>query len=88
MKFKHPSVTAENLHEGPQHRDILPNLNEADVRCSVLEDSPPEAPSYPILVNRESLWNKAKGYLEAQILHSWIKKENPWSFGLFDIIQK
>ena len=61
MKFKNPSATAENSHEGPQHRDILPNLNEADVRCSVLDDSPSEAPSYPIVVNRESLGNKAKG---------------------------
>ena len=55
MKFKHPSATAENSHEGPQHRDILAILNEADVHCSVLDDSPPEAPSVPIVVNGESL---------------------------------
>ncbi|PFX23630.1 hypothetical protein AWC38_SpisGene11812 [Stylophora pistillata] len=61
MKFKHPSSTAENSHEGQQHRDISPNQKEADVPCSVLDDSPPEAPNDPIIVNEESLGKKRRG---------------------------
>lgn len=61
MKFKHPSSTAENSHEGQQHRDISPNQKEADVPCSVLDDSPPEAPYDPIIVNEESLGKKRRG---------------------------
>ena len=61
MKFKHPSSTAENSHEGQQHRDISANQNEADVPCSVLDDNPPEAPNDPIIVNEESLGKKRRG---------------------------
>lgn len=63
MKYKHPSATAETSHKSPHHKDILANLNKAEMRCSVLDDSPTETPSEPVVVidREKSLQNKRRG---------------------------
>ena len=63
MKFKHP--TAHNdTQEGSKNGSMLANLNETDVRSSLLEDSPQdpdivqEAEAPIVIDNRGSHANK------------------------------
>ena len=82
MKVKHP--TAQNdTQEGSKNGSMLANLNEVDVRSSLLEDSPQDADivqeaEAPIFIeNRGSVANKRRG--STKPTQSNLKRK-PWIF--------
>ena len=82
MKVKHP--TAQNdTQEGSKNGSMLANLNEVDVRSSLLENSPQDADivqeaEAPIVIeNRGSVANKRRGSTKPAQSNS---KRKPWIF--------
>ncbi len=63
MKYKHPCATVETSNKGQQPKDIVANLNETEVCCSVLDDGSAVTPSDYIVVidSKERFGNKQRG---------------------------
>lgn len=80
MKFKHPTAHNDTQKDSKNGR-MLANLNETDVRSSLLEDSPQDADivqeaEAPIVIdNRGSLANKRRGSTKRKSYTVEFKKE-------------